>query len=68
MPIRRFRSVEEMNRPLWRRPGSPELARAIESVWEFGQRTSRIRFPPGVYRHHSIEEMNALQEQWRRRD
>jgi hypothetical protein len=58
MPIRRFRSVEEMNRPNWREPGSPELYRAIERVWSFGQRTSRIRFSPGVYRYRSIEEMN----------
>jgi hypothetical protein len=58
MPIRRFRSVEEMNRPNWRQPGSPELYRAIERVWSFGRRTSRIRFSPGVYRYRSIEEMN----------
>jgi hypothetical protein len=58
MPIRRFRSVEEMNRPNWREPGSPELYRAIERVWSFGRRTSRIRFSPGVYRYRSIEEMN----------
>ncbi|MGA7613545.1 MAG: hypothetical protein WBX15_00050 [Thermoanaerobaculia bacterium] len=66
MPIRKFRSVDEMNRPHWRQPGSPELARAIERVWDFGQRTSRLRFPPGVYRYRSIEEMNAQQEPWRR--
>jgi hypothetical protein len=66
MPIRRFRSIEEMNQPVWRDPGSPELYRAIALVWEFGRRTSRVRFPPGVHRHRSIEEMNAAQEEWRR--
>ena len=67
MPIRKFRSVEEMNRPVWREPGSPELYRAIARVWDFGQRTSKIRFPPGVHRHRSIEEMNAAQETWRKK-
>jgi hypothetical protein len=37
MPVRKFRSVEEMEGP---------------------------HFPPGVYRHRSIEAMNAHQEEW----
>ena len=58
MPVRRFHSVEEMNQPVWREPGSPELYRAIREVWEFGQRTtSQRRFKPGVYRFRSIDEM-----------
>lgn len=63
MPVRKFRSVEEMNQPLWRRPGDPELYRAIARLWEFGQKTGSKRFPPGVYKHRSIED---LQEQCRR--
>ena len=59
MPIRKFRSVEEMNRPNWRKPGSPELYLAIERVWTFGQRTNHYRFQPGVYRYRSIEDMNV---------
>lgn len=59
MPIRKFRSVEEMNRPAWRAPGSIELYRAIAQVWDFGRRTSTRRFRPGVYRFRSIEEMNS---------
>lgn len=62
MPIRKFRNVEEMNRPVWRTPGSPDLYRAIERVWDFGQRTSRTRFRPGVYRYRSVEEMNECEE------
>ncbi|HVT45978.1 MAG TPA: hypothetical protein VMT00_16495 [Thermoanaerobaculia bacterium] len=65
MPIRKFRSVEEMNRPNWREPGSPALYLAIERVWNFGQRTNRIRFQPGVYRYRSIEEMNDSDDRWR---
>ena len=61
MPIRKFRSVEEMNQPVWRQPGDPELYRAIKAVWEFGQRTSTKRFQPGVRRFRSIEEMSAAE-------
>ena len=34
MPIRKFRSVEEMNQPVWREPGDPELWEAIKQNWE----------------------------------
>lgn len=58
MPIRKFRSVEEMNQPVWRRSGDPQLYEAIRALWGFGHRTSRKRFHPGVHRFHSVEEMN----------
>lgn len=62
MPVRRFRTAEEMNRLVWRTPGSAELLEAIRNVWEFGRRTSRRRFRPGVYRYRSIEEMQKALE------
>ena len=65
MTVRRFRSVEEMSRERWRQPGDPELYRAIAAIWEFGARTGVHRFPPGVYRHRSIEDMNRLTDSWR---
>ena len=61
MPVDKFRTAEEMNRPVWREPGSAELYRAIREVWDFGERTSRRRFRPGVYKFRSIEEMDAAQ-------
>ena len=64
MPVRRFRSVEEMNQPHWREPGDPELYDAIASLWAFGARTVGHRFPPGVYKHRSIESLNARTEEW----
>ncbi|MFZ2493515.1 MAG: hypothetical protein WA208_18710 [Thermoanaerobaculia bacterium] len=57
MPVRKFRSVEEMNQPVWRTPGDPALYRAIRDVWTLGQRTSSRRFRPGVHRYRSIDEM-----------
>jgi hypothetical protein len=65
MPVRRFRSIEEMKaQPMWRRPGDPALYRAIAAVWEMGMRTGVHRFPPGVYKHHSMEDLNAQTERW----
>ncbi len=57
MPVKKFRNVEELNRPVWRRPGDPELYRAIARVWAFG-RSTRSRTPaPGVRKFRSVEEM-----------
>jgi hypothetical protein len=64
MPIRKFRRIEEMEGPLWRQPGDPRLYQAIARVWAFGRRTMRTRFPPGVYRHRSLDDLNAQTEAW----
>lgn len=63
MPVRKYRSIEEMQE-VWYHPGDPVLYRTIARVWEQGRRTLQARFPPGVYKHRSIEEMNRLQEIW----
>jgi hypothetical protein len=63
MPVRRFRSVEEMDRPAWFRPGDPALYRAIAVAWDFGRRANPRRFPPGVERFGGIEDMRRIQEQ-----
>jgi hypothetical protein len=39
-----------------REPGAPETARAIAAVWSFAERTCPRNFPPGVYRHRTIED------------
>lgn len=59
MPVFRFRSVEEMNQPVWRTPGDPALYAAIASVWERGARLSRRRFTPGVRRFRDVESLEA---------
>lgn len=66
MPIKKFRRVEDMTPPPWRSPGDPALERAIAFVLDSAARMSRLRFPPGVHKHRSIEEMDAVQTEWRR--
>jgi hypothetical protein len=64
MPIRRFRRIEEMKAPTWRKPGDPELLRVMKYLWEIDTRTRRRRYPPGIHRHSSIEEMQRVQQRW----
>jgi hypothetical protein len=64
MPVRKFRTVAEMNGDRWYAPGDPELYRAIRRVWTLGHRTLDHRFPPGVHKHRGVEEMNAQQKRW----
>jgi hypothetical protein len=64
MPVRKFRSVEEMDGPSWYEPGAPELFRALRRVWGLSHRLLQPRFPRGVHKHRSIQAMNELQQAW----
>lgn len=64
MPVRKFKSVEEMDGNTWYDRSDPRLFRAIRTTWEFAQRVTRPRFPPGVYKHRTIEEAEELRESW----
>jgi hypothetical protein len=64
MPVRKFRSVEEMDGPIWHAPGDAALSRAIRFVWGLAHRTTKPHFPPGVYKHRTIEDLNALRQAW----
>lgn len=66
MPVRKYRNIEEMEGNTWREPGDPELFKAIRSTWEFAQRTLQPTFPPGVYKHRSIEALWEQEEEWRK--
>lgn len=63
MPIKKFRDIAEMKGTSYR-PGSPELVAATRRIWATSQRICPLRFPPGVYKHRSIEAAEALRKQW----
>lgn len=63
MPIRRFRNISDME-DVWYEPGDPALVRALRNVWGFAELVCRPRFPPGVFKHRTIEELNAQTELW----
>jgi hypothetical protein len=62
MPVRRHRSIEAMSAETWRRPGDPELYRAMAFTWELARRTNPRRFTPGVFRYRSLDDMNRADE------
>jgi hypothetical protein len=66
MPVYKYRHVADMEDRSWREPGDPALFRAIRGTWDFARRTTRPRFPPGVYKHASILEAEQLREVWER--
>lgn len=64
MPFRRFRSLEAMEDALWYPTGDAALWEAIRRVWDFADRSAPRRFPPGVYRHRTIEDAQAQRDRW----
>lgn len=68
MPVKKIRSLQEMEDSLWHEPGEPALWRAIRSVWSFAARTCPRRFPSGVYKHRNIEEAQRQREIWEEED
>ena len=66
MPVRKFKDPSEMARSVWCAPGDPRLIRRIAHVWGLAQRLAPQFFPPGVYKHRSIEELNRQTEEWAR--
>jgi hypothetical protein len=63
MPVKKFRDISEMS-DTWLEPGSPELMQAIRNVWDFAARVCPLRFPPGVYKHRTIEDAEKFREEW----
>ena len=64
MPIRKFANVDAMKTPRWRPPGDPEIARVFAGLLEIGNRTDPRRFPPGVHKYGSIEDMQRALDRW----
>lgn len=63
MPVHKYRDVSEM-KDVWYQPGDPRFFAALREIWRFSYEVCRPHFPPGVYKHRSIEELNAQTERW----
>jgi hypothetical protein len=61
MPVKKFRSVEDMETEIWRSPGDPSLYRAMAALWDLARRTRRWRSRGGVIKYASLEEKNRAQ-------
>lgn len=63
MTVRRYRDVSEMDEPTYE-PGSARLFEVITYVWGLTDQICPLRFPEGVFKHRTIEDAEALREQW----
>ncbi len=64
MPVRKLTSLEQAEERCWLDPADPLLPRRIASVWNLANRLFKRRFPPGVHKYRSIEELNRQVETW----
>lgn len=64
MPVRKLRSLEEAEERLWMERDDPRLWPTIQQVWATAAALAPMRFPRGLYKHRSIEAMNAQTERW----
>ncbi len=68
MSIRKYRSLEEMNRePRWLPAGDPSILKKIRYLWRLSEillRPVGTCIPRGVRKYSSIEEANADRDLW----
>jgi hypothetical protein len=64
VPVRKLWSLAEAEESLWHEPGSALLWATVTQLWRLSDRLFPRRFPPGLYRHRTIEDANRLVEDW----
>ena len=64
MPVRKFRTLDEAARSLWRDPGDPHIWDAVIRRWQlhrfFARAAMRPR-TPGTFKYRSLEEKQRRQ-------
>ncbi len=66
MTVRKYRSVEEMPAAAVRTPLDPANLRLACDLSAAARQLGGRRFPPGVYRHRSVDAGRQLRESWER--
>jgi hypothetical protein len=66
VPLRKYRSVEEMPAPRWREPLDPQNLRLAGDLSSLATRLRPRRFPPGLHKFRSVEEAGRQRERWER--
>jgi hypothetical protein len=66
MPVRKYRSVEEMPDATWRPALAPGNIPAALQVSALALRFAPAQFPPGVYRYRSVEDASEARVRWER--
>jgi len=68
MPLRKYRSVEEMPSPMWSEALDPDNLRRAGDVSALAARLHPRRFPAGLHKYHSIEEASDARKGWEMHD
>jgi hypothetical protein len=68
MPLRRYRSVEEMPSPIWSAALDPDNLRRAGAVSALAARLHPRRFSVGLHKYRSIEEASRAREGWELHD
>ncbi len=69
MPIKKFRSVEEMDaarRDLWFDQLDAAAFRRIARLWKRSAQISPRKFPKGIIKYRTLEEAQADRERWQK--
>jgi hypothetical protein len=66
MPVRKYRSVDEMPPAGRREAGDPSNLRIACELSMTASRLAPRRFPSGVYRYRSVEVASERRESWER--
>lgn len=64
MPVRKFRSVEDMESPPWGKRLDPKNLRLACDLSALAARLRPRRFPRGLHRYSSVEEAALRRAQW----
>ncbi|PYS39088.1 MAG: hypothetical protein DMG14_15295 [Acidobacteria bacterium] len=68
MPVRKYRSLEDMNREnRWLPTGDSSILQKIRYLWRFSELLLRpvgTCIPRGIRKYRSIEEANADRDRW----
>lgn len=62
MPIKRYRSIEEVPAPERRDPSDPEFLERLFAFLSSPPRRLPPLFEPGIYKYRSVEEANEARE------
>jgi hypothetical protein len=68
MPLKKYRSVEEMPSPRWSEPLDPDNLRRAGDVSALAARLHPRRFPAGLHKYRSIEEASEARQGWEMHD
>lgn len=64
MPVRRLGSLQQAEDSLVIDADDPRLWSRVAGLWRIADRLFPRRFPAGVHKHESLEDLNRLRDAW----